>query len=98
MNLPYNFHYLIITFLFFTRISTAEIIENTTTANIRKYGRNFETETIINGVLATKGIKGLLSYVSDGFAMLRKGKLGLRPEKVKEMGQIGSIFEALEEK
>ena len=78
--------------------STKPIFDKAFVNSIRKYGRNFETETIINGVLATKGIKGLLSYVSDGLAMLRKRKLSLRPEKVKEMGQIKGIFEALEGK
>ncbi len=78
--------------------STKPIFDRAFINSIRKYGRNFEMEIIIKGVLATKGIRGLLSYVSDGFTMLKKGKLGLRPEKVKEMSQIEGIFKALGEK
>jgi heterodisulfide reductase subunit C len=59
--------------------------------NVYKYGRNYELGLGIKFFLATNFVK-LFSNMGYGISMIRRGRLGLLPRKLKRVNQIRAII------
>ncbi|SYZ73410.1 conserved hypothetical protein [Candidatus Zixiibacteriota bacterium] len=62
------------------------------TNNVYKYGRNYELGLGIRYFLSTDFVK-LFSNMGYGLSMIRRGRLGLVPKKLKRVNQIRAIIE-----
>lgn len=62
---------------------------------IKRYGRMFEPELMLRYNLATNPLT-LLGKASLGLAMLRKGKIGFKPEKMEDRKELKNIFATVE--
>jgi quinone-modifying oxidoreductase, subunit QmoC len=60
--------------------------------NIYKYGRNFELGLGIRYFLKADPTK-LIGSASYGMAMISKGRLGIRPQKIKKVHEIRAIID-----
>jgi heterodisulfide reductase subunit C len=59
--------------------------------NVYKYGRNYELGLGLRYFLSTDFVK-LFTNVGYGLSMIRKGRLGLLPKKLKRINQIRAII------
>jgi hypothetical protein len=64
-------------------------------AVVNRYGRVFEPELIIRYGLGTNPL-ALVGQASFGLAMLRKNKLTLRPDRMKDLREVRAIFDRTE--
>jgi len=62
---------------------------------VRRYGRMFEPELMIRYGLAVNPLK-LLGQAPIGLAMLRRGKLAFKPDRIKGQREVREIFDRLE--
>lgn len=62
---------------------------------VRRYGRMFEPELMIRYGLAVNPLK-LLGQAGVGLAMLRRGKLALKPDRIEGQREVQAIFDRVE--
>lgn len=62
-------------------------------SNVYKYGRNYELGLGMRYLLATKPFK-LFSSAALGISLMRSGRMGLLPRKLKRVNQIRAIITA----
>jgi heterodisulfide reductase subunit C len=67
------------------------VMSETFTNEVKKYGRNHETGLLLRYFLRTKPL-GLLRRSGSGLAMLRKGRLRLRPSRIKDTEGLRKII------
>ncbi len=60
--------------------------------NIYKYGRNFEIGLVVRYFLKAEP-KKLLGNTSFGLAMLKRGRIGIMPEKIHRVGEVRAIID-----
>jgi len=61
-------------------------------ASIRRYGRVHESAMAVNYALKSGGLKGLLKQAGMGLAMFTRGKIKLRPARLRGKSQVKDIF------
>ena len=67
-------------------------------ASIKRHGRVHETEMALTYSIEDAGWSGFLKLTSLGFAMFLKGKIKLKPSRVRSIGHIKSLFKKAENK
>jgi heterodisulfide reductase subunit C len=65
-------------------------------SNLQKYGRNFELGLGIRYYLATNPLK-LMSGARFGLAMMKRGRMAIRPSKIKKVREVRAIINRAEE-
>ena len=60
---------------------------------VRRYGRNFETGLLLRYYLKTNPLK-LFGLLPMGIQLLKKGRVSLRPSKIKNIAAINKILAA----
>jgi quinone-modifying oxidoreductase, subunit QmoC len=60
--------------------------------NVYKYGRNFELGLGLKYFLSTHPTK-LLASAPFGLAMMRRGRMAIRPTKIKRIGEVRAIID-----
>jgi heterodisulfide reductase subunit C len=65
-------------------------------SNLQKYGRNFEMGLGIRYLLATNPTK-LMSTAGFGLSMIKRGRLGMRPTKIKKVREVRAIIDRAKE-
>lgn len=60
-------------------------------SNLQKYGRNFELGLGIRYYLATNPLK-LLSSAGFGLSMMKRGRMAIRPSKIKKVHEVRAII------
>ncbi len=71
------------------------VLSETFTATVQRYGRNFEMGLLLRYFLRTKPL-GLLRWRRQGLALLRHGRMQLRPSKIKGIDGLRHIIAAAE--
>lgn len=66
-------------------------LSKTFTKNIYQYGRNYEIGLGLKYFLRTDIVK-LFSNFRFGLSMIRRGRLGVIPQRLKRIGQIRAII------
>ena len=67
------------------------VMSETFTKNVKKYGRNYEVGLLLRYFLRTKPL-GLLQQRRSGFALLRHGRIRMRPDKIRNVEQLRKII------
>ena len=67
-------------------------------ASMKRHGRVHEASMVVEFLLRSKGIRGLLDYAGEGLDMMRKGKIRLLPSPLRANGQLRRIFSKAKEK
>jgi hypothetical protein len=62
---------------------------------LQRYGRMYEPELLVRYYTAEVGLAALLKQAGIGLAMFRKGKIGLRPERIEDNDELGEIIARL---
>jgi len=70
----------------------AHVLAGAFISNIYKYGRNFEMGLAIRYFLKANPMK-LLGSMGFGFAMIRKGRIAIKPTKIKKINEVRSIID-----
>jgi heterodisulfide reductase subunit C len=74
-----------------TRHFPAHLLSRTFIKNIYKYGRNYELGLGIK-YLAHSSIRRLIGTTGYGLALIRRGRLGLLPRRIKRINQVRAII------
>ncbi|MFC1926504.1 4Fe-4S dicluster domain-containing protein [Chloroflexota bacterium] len=61
-------------------------------SSVKKHGRMHEAEMALTYSLSGKSLREILKLAGMGFSMLLKGKIKLRPNRVRDIGQVRRIF------
>lgn len=61
-------------------------------SSIKKHGRVYEPEMVVNFALRSGGIKGLMQQAGLGIAMFSRGKIKLVPAQARVKKQVENIF------
>jgi len=61
-------------------------------SSIRRYGRVHESTMAVSYALRSGGLKGLLKQAGMGLAMFTRGKIKLRPARLRGKSQVKNIF------
>jgi len=67
------------------------VMSETFTENVKKYGRNFEVGLLLRYFLRTRPL-GLFRQRRAGWALLRHGRIRLRPDKIDNIEQLRKII------
>jgi heterodisulfide reductase subunit C len=67
------------------------VMSETFTDNVKRYGRNYEVGLLLRYFLRTKPL-GLLQQRRSGLALLRRGRIKLRPDRIKNVEQLRKII------
>jgi heterodisulfide reductase subunit C len=67
-------------------------------SSIRRHGRVHETEMAITYSIGDVGLSGLLNQAGMGFSMFIRGKLKLKPSRIRAIGHVRNIFKKTEGK
>ena len=67
-------------------------------ASMKRHGRVHEMSMVVDFLLRSKGIRGLLGYAGMGLDMMRKGKVSLLPRPLWANSQVKRIFRKAKEK
>jgi heterodisulfide reductase subunit C2 len=58
---------------------------------VTRHGRMFEPELLLRYYAASANLLGVLRQAGLGLTMLRKGKIGLQPERIKNVAELKAI-------
>ncbi len=58
---------------------------------LQRYGRMYEPEVLVRYYMSQAGVSALLKQAGLGLTMLRKGKIGLRPERISDTDELRDI-------
>jgi len=78
------------------RGETAPVLARAFVGAVDKYGRNAESELLTRFYLGTNPL-GLFKILPMGLRMLRKGRLALRPKRIRKISDLDKIMAALQQ-
>jgi heterodisulfide reductase subunit C len=58
---------------------------------LQRYGRMYEPEVLVRYYMSQAGVSALVKQAGLGLTMLRKGKIGLRPERINDTDELRDI-------
>lgn len=67
------------------------VMSETFTKNVKKYGRNYEVGLLLRYFMRTKPL-GLFKQRRSGWALLRHGRIRMRPDKIENIEQLRKII------